>query len=327
MATRRNRGGREPDAGAKAAPTGAPEGPRRPGAQDATRPQRPSAGEARPSLVSKTKESTLDFPDLRLRYDDVGRGFLYEPMMGGYFTVPDPCTGQRQTDRLSRRAVRQIKGAAIKAHNMGTPMRTFITFTVRQQDRAAFLSGDVVLGKEIKRTLNALNEWLRRRGRSSLLYIWVAENVRNENPHVHMLTSYSVLRSDFDAFAAHLESLWGYGFAKIERVKKPERAGRYIMKALGYTMKGADDDQGTVIGNRYGISRKILPKYELLDAFDCSRAADNLRLLQGEMTEDIEELAPGLWMTKYGLSFEAGTDLSLIEEVIDQLAEAVHMSD
>ncbi len=325
--SRADDGRRRSDGGGTAAPLGAPNGPRRPQAPAGARPQRPSAGEARPSLVSKTKESTLDYPDLRLRYDDIGRGFLYEPMMGGYFQVPEPCTGPRQTDKLSRRAVRQIKGAAIKAYNMGTPMRTFITFTVRQQDRAAFLSGDAVLGKEIKRTLNALNEWLRRRGLPSLLYIWVAENVRNENPHVHMLTSYSVPRSEFDAFAVHLESLWGHGFAKIERVRKPEKAGRYIMKALGYTMKGADDDQGTVIGNRYGISRRILPKYELLDAFDCSRAADNLRLLQGEMTEDIEELAPGLWLTHYGLAFAAGTDLSRIEEVIEQLTPAVHMSD
>ena len=319
-------GRRRSDGGGEAAPSGAPHGPR-PAAPAGALPQRPSAGEARPSLVSKTKESTLDYPDLRLRYDDIGRGFLYEPMMGGYFNVPEPCTGPRQTDHLSRRAVRQIKGAAIKAYNLGMPMRTFITFTVRQQDRAAFKSGDMVLGKEIKRTLNALNEWLRRRGRSSLLYIWVAENVRDENPHVHMLTSYSVPRREFDAFAAHLESLWGHGFAKIERVRKPEKAGRYIMKALGYTMKGAEDDQGTVIGNRYGISRKILPKYELLNAFDCSRAADALRLLQGEMTEDIEELAPGIWLTGYGLAFEAGTDLSRIEEVIDQLARSLHMSD
>ena len=321
------RRGKGPDAGAQGMPK-APGGPRRPAAP-AGAPQRPSAGAARPalSLVSKTKESTLDYPDLRLRYDDIGRGFLYEPMLGGYFKVPDPCTGPRRTDKLSRRAVRQVKGAAIKAYNMGRPMCTFITFTVRPEDRAGFLSGDAVLGREVKRTLNALNEWMRRRGRSSLLYIWVAENVRNENPHVHMLTSYTVPRSEFDAFAAHLESLWGHGFAKIERVRKPEVAGRYILKALGYAMKGADDDQGTVIGNRYGISRQILPRYETLNAYDCSRSADALRRLQSEMTEEIEPLAPGLWLTPYGLAFEAGTDLDRIEEVIEQLAQAVHMSD
>ena len=86
-------------------------------------------------------------------------------------------------------------------------------------------------------------------------------------------------------------------------------------------MKGADDDQGTVIGNRYGISRDILPKYQELDAFDCAEAADGLRLLQGSMAEEIEELAPGMWLTRYGLSFGAGTDLARVEEIIALLGE------
>ena len=154
----------------------------------------------------------------------------------------------------------------------------------------------------------------------------VAENVGDENPHVHMLTSYAVLRAEFDAFAVHLESLWGHGWAKIERVRQPEKAGRYIMKALGYAMKGANDDQGTVIGNRYGISRAILPKYQTLNVMDCRRAADGLRLLQVKMKDDIEELAPGLWLTRSGLSFEAGTDLDRVVDVIAKLG-AVHTSD
>jgi len=206
-------------------------------------------------------------------------------------------------------------------------LRTFVTFTVRLEDRGAFLSGARVLGKEMKRTINALNEWLRRRGLGLLVYVWAAENVRDENPHVHMLTSYRVPRSEFDAFARHLEALWGWGFAKIERVKKPESAGRYLMKALGYTMKGSTHDQGSVVGNRYGIAREIMPKYETLDVFECPRAADALRMLQAEMTEGIEELAPGLWLTHFGLSFAAGTGLDLVADVIDRLGEAVHTSD
>ena len=139
-------------------------------------------------------------------------------------------------------------------------------------------------------SLNALNEWLRRRDLSPLVYIWVAENVRNENPHLHLLTSYQVPRSEFGAFASHVESLWGHGFAKIERVRKPAEAGRYMMKTPAYTMKGAEDDQGTVIGNRYGISREILPKYETLDVFDGAAAADGLRLMRGGMHDGIEEI-------------------------------------
>jgi hypothetical protein len=46
-----------------------------------------------------------------------------------------------------------------------------------------------------------------------------------------------------------------------------------MMKAMGYTMKGDDDDQGVVIGNRYGISREIRPKYDTLDLFGGLRRA------------------------------------------------------
>ena len=326
MAARR---GSRSEAGGEAAPSGAPIGPRRPGAENAARPERPSAGAARPSpsLVSKTKESTLDGPDLKLRYDDVGRGFLYEPILGDAFKVPDPCTGPRRTDKLTRRALRQIKGATIKAHRIGRPLHTFVTFTLRPDARVRCLAGELVLGKEMKRTLNALNEWLRRRKLPSLSYVWVAENVRDENPHVHLLTNYAVPRSEFDAFAAHLESLWGFGYAKIERVRKPERAGQYLMKALSYTLKGADDDQGTVIGNRYGISREILPKYETIDLYDCAEAAANLRALKAGMTEEIEEMGSGAWLTPHGISFKAGTDLTQIKAVVDELGSDVHMTD
>lgn len=314
---------RGPDsaAGTGARPSGPP-GPRRPAAPAAA-PKRPSAGGAErpsPSLVNKTKESTRSLPDLRLRTDDVGRAFLYEPIVGDSINVPEPCTGQRSTKRLTPRAVRNIKGAAIKAHHLGLGLCTFITFTVAPEHREAFASGDLVLGTEMKRVLNAFSEWLRRRGRERLVYIWVAENKDNGNPHVHLLTNYRVPRTEFDAFCRHVESLWGFGFAHIEKVKKPEQAGRYIMKALGYAMKGADDDQGTVIGNRYGIARAILPKYETVDLCDCGEAAEGLRALQAEMTEDIEELAEGIWLTRHGLAFAARTGPEVVEQVLCKLS-------
>ncbi len=299
----------------------APTGPRRPAAPAAASPCRPF------SLVNKTKESTDIRPDLRLRYDDIGRGFLYEPVLGESAKVPDPCTGPRQTDKLTRRAIKQIKGAAIKAHMMMRPLHTFVTFTLGPEARARCLAGELVLGKEMKRTLNALNEWLRRRELPSLIYLWVAENVRNENPHVHLLTNYAVPRSEFDAFAKHLESLWSHGFAKIERVRKPERAGQYLMKALKYTLKGSEDEQGTVTGNRYGISREILPTYEVIDLYDCAKAVAHLRTLKSAMTEEIEEMGSGVWLTPHGISFKAGTDLGQVKCVLDELGSDVHDSD
>jgi hypothetical protein len=216
--------------------------------------------------------------------------------------------------------VRQIKGAAIKADQLGIKLSTFITFTVRAEERPAFLDGELMLGKEVKRTLNGLNEWLRRRGHPTLVYIWVAENLRDENPHVHMLTSYRVRKSEFRAFAAHLESLWGFGFARIERIRKPKRAGGYLMKSLSYALKGVEDDQGTVFGNRYGISRRILPAYETIPLHECSDAANGLRQRVREMTDEIEEYADGVWVTPHGLAFGAGTTPDRFERVLEQLA-------
>lgn len=317
------RRGSGPAAGNAAGPSGPPSGPRRPAAPAANSPKRPSARGAErpaPSLVYKTKESTRSLPDLRLRTDDVGRAFLYQPVVSDNFQVPDSVSGRRSTERLTRRAVRQIKGAAIKAHNLGLGLCTFITFTVAAEHREAFASGDLVLGKEMKRVLNAFSEWLRRRGRERLVYIWVAENKDDSNPHVHLLTNYRVPRKEFDALCVHVESLWGFGFARIEKVRHPEQAGRYIMKALGYAVKGADDDQGTVIGNRYGIARAILPKYETVDLCDCGAAAAGLRAVQAEMTEDIEELAEGVWLTRHGVAFAAGTKPARVRTVIEELA-------
>lgn len=262
-----------------------------------------------------------------MRYDDIGRAFVYVPPLGDSFTVPEPCSGARSTDRLTPRAVRQIKGAAIKADRMGMGLRTFMTFTVAAEDRTAFLTGELVLGREMKRVLNAFSEWLGRRGRERLVYVWVAENKNDENPHVHLLTNYQVTRAEFDDFAKHVEGLWGFGWVKIERVREPNRAGAYIMKALGYSMKGAAQDQGTVIGNRYGIARAILPRYETLDLFQCAATVEGLQLLQSEMTEDVEELAEGLWLTRYGLAFSAGTELDRVAAVLDEIGGAVHRSD
>lgn len=262
---------------------------------------------------------------MMLRRDDVGRAFLYAVVSQPATEPPSP-DGVRVTTTLSSRAIRQIKGAAIKAEQRGYRLRTFITFTVRAEERDAFQAGVLVLGQEMKRVINALKQWLRRDGRGQFVYIWVAENVRNENPHVHMLTDFAVPRREFDAFAARVESLWGHGYAHVERVRRPKEAGRYIIKAIRYTLKAADEDQGRLIGNRYGISRNILPKYEVTPLYDCLEAMRSLRDLQASMTGEIEELAEGLWLTPFGLAFGAGTEAEKIGQVLEDLGEAVHMS-
>lgn len=79
-------------------------------------------------------------------------------------------------------------------------------------------------------------------------YIWVAECPANEhgepNPHVHVLINWQVQPDLFEAWSQRLEKLWGHGFANLQRLQKPQAAGSYLIKAVGYAAKGENADQG-----------------------------------------------------------------------------------
>jgi len=111
-----------------------------------------------------------------------------------------------------------------------------------------------------------------------LQYCWVVENPKNENgqdnPHIHVLMKWRVPYRDFEPWAHRLESLWGQGFAHLEKIKDPECAGSYMAKAAGYMTKGAEDEngesnQGIVRGNRYGISAEArAPEWEIVGIYE-----------------------------------------------------------
>ncbi|CAH6946993.1 conserved hypothetical protein [Vibrio chagasii] len=121
-------------------------------------------------------------------------------------------------------------------------------------------------------------------------YIWVAECPANEdgepNPHVHVLLKWNVEPKLFSAWAKRLEKIWGHGFAKLERIKKPKAAGSYIIKAVGYAAKGQDSDQGLIRGNRYNISKCTrAPKWECLASFE----ADNMTAVIKELGYKLDQ--------------------------------------
>ena len=100
-----------------------------------------------------------------------------------------------------------------------------------------------------------------------LAYLWVAENpdrideetgeLLGENPHLHLMMKWTVPYKHFDAWAVRLEKLWGHGFAHLEKIKDPQKAGSYVAKAAGYLSKAqGKTDQGEIRGNRYGISSR-----------------------------------------------------------------------
>lgn len=119
-------------------------------------------------------------------------------------------------------------------------------------------------------------------------YMWVAEQPTNKqgekNPHVHVLMRWQVKSELFQAWAKRLENLWGHGFAKLERIKTPEAASNYLLKAVGYLTKGGSNDQGEIKGNRYGISASArAPSFECIGEF----YADNFLAILGELREKL----------------------------------------
>ncbi len=119
-------------------------------------------------------------------------------------------------------------------------------------------------------------------------YMWVAEMPENDkgekNPHVHVMMRWNVEKPVFRAWAERLESIWGHGFAKLERIKTPEAASNYLLKAVGYLAKGNASDQGEIRGNRYNISSSArAPKWECIGEF----YADNFLAILGELREKL----------------------------------------
>lgn len=125
--------------------------------------------------------------------------------------------------------------------------------------------------KEVTRTMDAMQKmykrgWQKKDGtkvdghENGLPYLWVVEVPDNEhgepNPHIHMLMGWSVEYKHFHEWAKRIEGIWKHGYFKLEKIKDTSAAGAYMAKAAGYLCKAQDKtDQGTVQGNRYGISK------------------------------------------------------------------------
>jgi len=153
--------------------------------------------------------------------------------------------------------------------------KTFLTLTFDQAARDRLGAGDTTVQREVSRFTDAMQKvwsrgWDAQNARTGLverqagqgtplLYLWVVEVPENEqgepNPHVHMLLNWRVRPEHFRAWAGRMESLWGQGFAHLEKIKDSGAAGSYMMKAAGYLCKAQGKaDQGSVRGNRYGMS-------------------------------------------------------------------------
>ncbi|WP_208020496.1 rolling circle replication-associated protein [Vibrio viridaestus] len=222
--------------------------------------------------------------------------------------APPSNNGDRYTEKLSTSAVTKIfeSGAYVAQCHGG--FSTFLTLTFTEAQRNEIFSGNVTLGSEVSRFINAAKKMYRRGWDADYItlrneesgkafcpiskdgekvcgygntadfhYVWVAECPANENgeanPHVHMILNWQVEEKLFWAWSQRLENIWGNGFAHIERIKFGKAASGYLIKAVGYAAKGGNADQGLIKGNRYNIARcSRAPKWEALASFD----ADNM---------------------------------------------------
>ena len=139
-------------------------------------------------------------------------------------------------------------------------------------------------------------------------YVWVAENPRTvehldagpgfkENPHVHVMLDWGVRKYQFRRWAAWIEKLWGYGFAHLERIRKPASAAAYMAKAAAYMGKGKHGTQGLVRGNRYSISRDArAPKPRTVGIFYASWIQQAIKMGH-EQRQAAKKL--GLWFSRF----------------------------
>jgi hypothetical protein len=223
---------------------------------------------------------------------------------------PRPCdapavnVGERYTEKLTASSVRKIfeSGAYVAACHGG--FTTFITLTFSAEQRNDIFSGNVTLGSEVSRFINAAKKMHKRgftyvteTGAQSVEgidadfhYIWVAECPANEegepNPHVHMLLNWQVDKAHFNAWASRIEGIWKNGFAHLERIKFGEAAAGYLIKAVGYAAKGGNADQGLIKGNRYNIARcSRAPSWEVLASFDADNMAGIIKECGYKLTQ------------------------------------------
>lgn len=232
-------------------------------------------------------------------------------------TAPE---GKRNTTQLTRRAANKIADSCAFVAMERTGYSTFVTLTFNDEQREQINSGAVTIQKEVTRSLDGFKKVYERGmpkegipGNSDEFdYCWVVEIPKNsageDNPHVHLLMRWQVKHDQFQAWAKRLETLWGHGFAHIEKIKNPIDAGAYMAKAAGYFTKAqGNDSQGEVQGNRYGISKNArAPDWETFS--ECQMH------VMGQLIQDIKESLE----EEYGHLYEKRRALNSRKDQVNQ---------
>ncbi len=184
---------------------------------------------------------------------------------------PDVGGSKRESWMLTDRGARKIAESCEYVSKKYGGYTTFLTLTFSKEKRDLITDKKLSVQAEASRFFDGLQKiyqrgvWASEMGSESLLYCWVVENPSGvfddstgeckDNPHLHVLLRWSVAFTEFEKWADRIETLWGHGYAHLEKIKDHEAAGAYMAKAVGYFCKAqGDDSQGLIHGNRYGIS-------------------------------------------------------------------------
>jgi len=257
---------------------------------------------------------------LKVKHNSAGEVSITLPSNPNLDRPPPPDnSGSRITTSLSRRGAKTIRGAVYLADKEHGGMGTFITATFDLKARERLASSETTMGGEIRHFLDAWRSRYRKKGKKPPLFIWVAENPNNSNPHVHILTNDAVAYRHFRMWARGLEKLWGNGMVHLEKIKYSPAAARYLLKAIGYLAKGADGTQGEVIGQRYGISREIVPR-EYIDYIHAG--IEGIIAYRKMLTESYGQKFNAIYVHEYGIWTPPGFGIDqLLAWLFDRLPE------
>jgi len=190
-------------------------------------------------------------------------------------TPPPPESRKGYSDALSSKGARAIQAAAQIALERGTPFQAMWVFSVTDEYLPAFLPPDgydgsgtprLTMSGELRRFNSHLLLYCQRNGLHRPEYAWVGESKsdgeRLYHPHPHYLTTLAVRRSEFEVFSSDIERLWGLGSVHMTVLRNRHHASKYLLKGVGYSVKGTDGSQGRVWGRRWGISKALKHREE-----------------------------------------------------------------
>jgi len=213
------------------------------------------------------------------------------------------------SDFLSSKAARTLQGGALKAVQIGKPFKAIWQPTVTDEFLGDFLPADGyngvqkplrTLSGEIRRFWELVVCWAERHGYSTPVMECAEESTsdgqREYHPHPHILTSLAVPRHAFPELCQYVEAAWGLGSVHMEIIRQPANASKYLLKAVQYSVKGAQEGQGRVWGRRWGISRDL----RVLEVRNDVEGSEGDALRLEEVATMLRDMGMGRVQTPFG---------------------------